>query len=271
MTPFGRHTYYTYYNYSVQQTININKLIDHTNLQPNATEAELQELVKEAQEYKFNSICIRSQWIKKFSSLYRCSATIDFPQKVYTCNETNLQEIIITIGNASLEEKIQEAKQALDDGALELDPVINLKNIKNHDYKALRAELGAYIELLKSYDKELWLKPIFSCELLDDYNIEFSIDIFAQLVQELSRENRIKFAYKNSTGFIKAENNFQLRSTSPELIRYIANQLDEYDAQKIIHIKAAGGIKTYEQALAIIEAAQGRLSHIGSSNGAALL
>ncbi len=254
-----------------QQAISLNKLIDHTNLQPDASAAELEQLAQEAQEHKFNSICIRSNWVKQFSPLYRCSATIDFPKKVYNCNETNLKEIIKSMGNASIEEKIREAKQAIADGALELDPVINLQNIKNHDYKALRAELNAYIELLKSYDKELWLKPIFSCELLDDNNIEFSIDIFAQLVYELDRNNKIKFAYKNSTGFIKAENNFPLRGSSPELISLIAKQLNEYDAQKIIHIKAAGGIKTQTQALAIIEAAQGRLSHIGTSNGMSLL
>mgnify|MGYP003394081565 CR=1 FL=1 len=255
----------------MQQAITINKLIDHTNLQPDASAVELEQLAKEAQEYKFNSICIRSNWIKQFSPLYRCSATINFPEKVYTCNETNLKQVISSIGNASIETKIQEAKQAITDGALELDPVINLQNIKNHDYKALRAELSAYIELLKSYDKELWLKPIFSCELLDDNNIEFSIDIFSQLVHELNKNNKIKFAYKNSTGFIKAENNFPLRGTSPELIEFIANQLNEYDSQKIIQIKAAGGIKTQAQALAIIEAAQGRLSHIGTSNGISLL
>ncbi len=255
----------------MQQAITLNKFIDHTNLQPDASEVELEELAKEAQEYKFNSICIRSQWIKKFSALYRCSATIDFPEKVYTCNETNLKEVINSIGNSSIETKIQEMKQAVNDGALELDPVINLKNIKNHDYKALRAELSAYIELLNSFNKELWLKPIFSCELLDDNNIEFSADIFAQLVYDLNRNNRIKFAYKNSTGFIKAESEIQLRNTSPELIEFIANQLNEYDPQKIIKIKAAGGIKTQAQALAIIEAAQGRLSHIGTSNGMSLL
>ena len=255
----------------MQQTIIINKLIDHTNLQPNASETDISQLVKEAQEHKFNSICIRSNWIKQFSPLYRCSATIAFPSQVYSCNETNVKEVINSIGNASLETKIAEMKQAVLDGALELDPVLNLKNIKNHDYKALREELHAYINLLTSLNKALWLKPIFSCELLDEYNIEFSIDIFAQLVHELDMNHQIKFAYKNSTGFIKAENNFPLRTTSVELIRLISEQLDEYDTQKIIKIKAAGGIKTKEQAMTIIEAATGRLSHIGTSNGMALL
>ena len=255
----------------MQQTTNITKLIDHTNLQPNASEDEIKQLVQEAQEHQFNSVCIRSNWVKLFSPLYRCSATINFPQEIYHCNETNIKDVINSIGNSSIEMKTAEMKQAILDGALELDPVLNLKNIKNHDYKALREELSAYITLLSSFDKALWLKPIFSCELLDDYNIEFSIDIFSQLVHELNMNNRIKFAYKNSTGFIKAEDNFPLKTTSIELIKFITQQLNEYDTQKIIKIKAAGGIKTQEQALAIIDAAEGRLSHIGTSNGISLL
>ncbi len=248
----------------------INSLIDHTNLQPDASEAELIQLSKEAQEFQFNSICIRSNWIKKLSPLYRCSATIDFPEQVYFCDENNLAELIKSIGNSSLDNKLAEAHKALEDGALELDPVINLKHIKNHDYLKLRKELTAYTELMKSYNKELWLKPIFSCELLEDYDIEFTVDIFAQLVSE-QQGSRIKFAYKNSTGFIKANDNYELRTTSPELIQFIAEQLNEYDSSKIIKIKAAGGIKTAAQAEAIIQAAQGRLSHIGTSNGMSLL
>ena len=243
-----------------------NKLVDYTNLKPDASHQDLTELAQKAKKQGFNSICIRSDRIKEFAETYRCSATINFPTKIYYCNsDEDKKSIIKEIGNHSLEEKLAEAKQALNDGAAELDPVINLANVSKHDFKKLRAELNGYIELMQSYDKPLWLKPIFSCELLEDYSIEFSIDILAQVVAG-AQLNKIKVAYKNSTGFIKTENDYPLKTTSQELISLITENLNEYDQDARINIKAAGGIKDIETAETIIEAAAGRLSHIGTSS-----
>lgn len=242
------------------------KLVDFTNLKPDASKEDLDQLAAQAKANDYNSICIRSDRVEEYAPQYRCSATIDFPQETLWVNsDQDKEEVINKIGASPLETKLAEAKAALEAGASELDPVINLASVTKHDYKALRAELQAYVALMQSYKKELWLKPIFSCELLDEHSIEFSVDIFSQVVQT-SDLSKIKFAYKNSTGFIKTETDYPLRTTSVELISFISNQLDEYDPDAHIHIKAAGGIKNQEQANEIFKAAGGRLSHIGTSS-----
>lgn len=246
----------------------IAKYIDHTNLKADASEAEISKLAKEAQENGFNSICIRPQWLEKFSKEYKCSAVVDFPKETIDINNSDdIQMAKKIIGNSSLEEKVEEAKEAIAKGALELDPVVGIGNLYSVD-----EELRAYIELMNETGKELWLKPIFSCELLNFEEINQSIESFSK---EVSRqfhfypESKLKFAYKNSTGFIKcqAEMNPALNFTSVELISFIAKQLDANDPSGLIKIKAAGGIRDYETAMKIILASNGRLSHIGASAG----
>ena len=194
------------------------KLVDFTNLKQEASKQEMEQLAAQAKAGDYNSICIRSDRVEEYAPQFRCSATIDFPTEVHSCNsDEDKAQIVKEIGASPLEEKLVEAKAALEAGASELDPVINLTTVTKHDYKALRAELQAYIALMQTYNKELWLKPIFSCELLEDYSIEFTVDIFAQVVTD-SDLSKLKFAYKNSTGFIKTESDYPLRTTSVELI-----------------------------------------------------
>ena len=183
---------------------NVNKLIDHTNLKPNATEAEIQQLVNEAKEFGFNSICIRPQFLEQFANEYKCSAVIDFPKEVFTVIASDSEAISLVkqiIGNSSLEEKISEAREALNKGALELDPVIGIGKLFE-----IETELRAYIELMHEADKELWLKPIFSCEILSYEEINQTIESFSREVSRhlvLNPDSKLKFAYKNSTGFIR--------------------------------------------------------------------
>lgn len=239
--------------------------IDHTNLKMKASDADLDKLVAEAQEHKFNSICIRSNCVKDYSSQYKVSATLSFPNKIYEVNaEADIAKIKDRIGTASIAAKISEAKLALKDGAKELDPVVSLK-------ADIKAELEAYIELLNQEENEVWLKPIFSCELQTYTEITECIKAFVEA--SAKAKPHVKMAFKNSTGFIKKaeELNCEFNTTSEKLVGFIADELDKYDPGKTLTIKAAGGIKTPEQAEAIIAVAKGRLSHIGTSSGVDLL
>jgi len=270
-----------------QTKTKLNRFIDHTNLKLDASEAEITKLANEAKENSFNSICIRPEWLEEFANEYKCSAVIDFPKEVIEigirhCEERSdvaIQSDIIMarkiIGNSSPEEKIQEAKEALEKGALELDPVIGIANL----FK-VEEELRAYIELMNEADKELWLKPIFSCELLSYEEINQTIESFSKEVSRhlcMKPESKLKFAYKNSTGFIRhceEQSDVAIQSlnfTSVELISFIAKQLDANDPSGLIKIKAAGGIRDYTTAMKIILASNGRLSHIGTSSGLAII
>lgn len=253
----------------------IENFIDHTNLKTDASETDIEKLAKEANEYHFNSICIRLTWLEKFTEKYKCSAVIDFPKEIITvASDEDLKMAKEIIGNSSLEEKTQEAKQALEAGALELDPVIRIGKPE-----LIQEELRAYIELMAEQEKELWLKPIFSCEILSWEEINYTIEAFAREVSRhyaLKPDSKLKFAYKNSTGFIKhhcqeeasaTDVAIHFKPTSTELISFIAEKLDLNDPVGRIHIKAAGGIRDLETAKKIIMAARGRLSHIGTSSG----
>lgn len=224
----------------------INQYIDHTNLKPDASEADLLKLVDEAREYQFNSICIRSKWIAKFSKLYRCSATIAFPEDFIT---ENPRQIIGKMNN-----KFQEAYKVITDGALELDPVIDIEG-------DIKDELEEYAQIVSKSNKEITIKPIFSCEILSEEEIKNCCRIISEVA---CKYTELKFCFKNSTGFIKMP---ELKTTSPELIKLIATTLDRFDPESRVSIKAAGGVRSYEQALAVIEAANGRLTHIGTSAG----
>jgi deoxyribose-phosphate aldolase len=278
---------------AIQTKNNISKFIDHTNLKPDATRDDIAKLVKEAQDYGFNSVCIRPQWLKEFSTEYKTSAVIDFPKDIISiANFDDLDIAKQIIGNSSLEDKIFSATEAIKDGAKELDPVIRIGELSN-----IESELRAYIELLDNQDEELWLKPIFSCELLKLEEINFTIEAFTREVSRhfsINPNSKLKFAYKNSTGFIKQsieeiasspsaprnedyaviataseakQEAIHLHTTSVELINFIADKLDMNDPYRYLHIKAAGGVRDLSTAQKIICAAKDRLSHIGTSAG----
>lgn len=265
------------------QTQSLNQYIDYTCLDSSASYDQINELEKEAKKQAFNSICIRASWLKDFADKYRCSIVIGFPEKPIMCSSANdLANAKQNIGAVDLEKKLEETKQALEAGALELDPVIEISNLKTNP-KQIEIELKTYLKTIDEYisnkeerkDSVYNLKPIFSCECLDDDELELSIKIYAQVVNEYieeqkskSTKSRIKFSYKNSTGFLQAagEESPQIKKASPVLITQIAGYLDQYDPSQNIGIKAAGGIKTKEQILAAEAAANGRLTHIGSSS-----
>ncbi len=254
----------------------INKLIDHTNLDLQASEKDIEKLVQEAQQHKFNSVCIRSKWAADFAKKYRCSVTIDFPKEpIFIGKAHDIRPATAKISKKPLSEKEKESRQALENGALELDPVISLKNLEAE----LMWELRSYVKVLEEHaindpDQTYWLKPIFSCELLNPTRLDFCIKTYSNIVNKFLENGtcqNIKFAFKNSTGFVKlkdgADESLKTFFTSPELIEIITTYLDKHDPEKHIKIKAAGGIKKLTTIERIAKASNERLSHIGTSSG----
>lgn len=265
---------------SMHSTKNFTELVDHTLLKPEAKLEEILALCNEAKEHGFNSVCVRAEWVKEASSQYKCSAVIAFPEEIIQCSsERDLLKAKESLASEDFDLKMLEARKALENGALELDPVLPIKKLDTGDIQEqdeLKEELEEYLKIAREFegknpDKELFIKPIFSCECLDDEELELSVSMLAELVLEFKADHpdsKIKFAYKNSTGFIKGLGD---RLASPELISKIAAHLDLYDPEKIISIKAAGGIKSKEDAERINQVANGRLSHIGTSSGTKLV
>lgn len=274
-------------------TQTFNHLIDHTNLKPETKLEELIVLAKEAEAYRFNSVCIRPEFIKQISPLYKCSAVINFPREkaklpsITGTKEEQRNSLLEFCDNFfvkhELKELLSEVEKSLLDGALELDPVMNVKHLidetpikSNHIYEELTAIIDECLNLERdlsnlhqSESVNIFIKPIWSCELLTDAQLKYSIEILSAVSQyyknkpEFKSSNiKIDIAYKNSTGFIETD----IAAANPELIQKIKNLLDLYDKKSIIQIKAAGGISTYEDALELIKLGKERLSHLGTSS-----
>ena len=205
--------------------LGIAKFIDQTNLKQDASEADIIKLVKEQRKYQFRSICIAPSFLQvareNLQNIY-LSTVIAFPN-----------------GYASTEAKIYEAKDAIKNGANDLDIVSNIGRIKMRDYDYLSKEVNALREITKSHI----LKFIIETSFLNKEDILYITKILA--------ENGVDYV-KTSTGFTKS-------GAKLDDVKFIKENFDGK-----IKIKASGGISDYKTAEDFIEAGA---DVIGTSHG----
>src|SRR5690625_3624956 len=134
----------------------INQYFDHTLLKPNINKNDIIKLCEEANKYKFMSVCVNPNYVKlcaeilKDSSVKVCSV-IGFP-----------------LGANKISTKLFEAKEAIIDGASELDYVINISAIKDNEFKYIEKEMSALINLKDEF-KNIVIKVILeTCYLTSD-------------------------------------------------------------------------------------------------------
>ncbi len=205
--------------------LGIAKFIDQTNLKQDASESDIIKLVEEQRKYKFRSICIAPSFLqvahKNLQNIY-LTTVISFPN-----------------GYASTEAKIFEAKDAIKNGANDLDIVSNVGRIKMRDYDYLSKEVNALREITKSHI----LKFIIETSFLNKEDILYITKILA--------ENGVDYV-KTSTGFTKS-------GAKLDDVKFIKENFDGK-----IKIKASGGISDYKTALEFIDAGA---DVIGTSHG----
>ncbi|WP_058260199.1 deoxyribose-phosphate aldolase [Fenollaria timonensis] len=205
--------------------LGIAKFIDQTNLKQDASESDIIKLVEEQRKYKFRSICIAPSFLqvarKNLQNIY-LTTVISFPN-----------------GYASTEAKIFEAKDAIKNGANDLDIVSNIGRIKMRDYDYLSKEVNALREITKSHI----LKFIIETSFLNKEDILYITKILA--------ENGVDYV-KTSTGFTKS-------GAKLDDVKFIKENFDGK-----IKIKASGGISDYKTALDFIDAGA---DVIGTSRG----
>lgn len=211
--------------------IEINKYIDHTILKATATEDDIKQLCKEAVEYNFFSVCVNSGYVAlakknlKGSTVKVCTV-VGFP-----------------LGAMSTEAKVFEAKKALEDGAEEVDMVINIGELKSKNFKKVEDEIAA----IKQAIGDKVLKVIIeTCYLTPEEIVEAS---------ELAVKAHADFV-KTSTGF----GNDGASLVDIELMKKSVNGKAK--------IKASGGIKNLDTALTYIEAG---VERIGTSSGVSIV
>ena len=196
--------------------MNINEYIDSTNLSKTATADDIIKLCEEAEKYHFNCVVVPPYYVKAASEYLKNSTTdvctvIGFPNG-YNTKET----------------KQYEAINAIENGAKEIDMVININALKNKDYDYVKDE----IELVRDSINGHILKIIIeTCLLTNDEIIKMT---------EICNQTFVHFI-KTSTGFDKDGANI----SDIDLINKHKND--------ILEIKASGGIKDYNKAMEFIE------------------
>ena len=205
----------------------LNQYIDHTILKANATESDVVQLCDEARQHEFFSVCINSAWVPTARKLLAGS-----PVKVCSV-------IGFPLGAMSTAAKVFEAKQAADDGADEIDMVINVGWLKDGKDDAVREEIRA----IKTAIGARVLKVIIeTCYLSDAEKVracELSVAAGADFV-------------KTSTGF----------GTGGATVEDVKLMLDTVQGKA--RVKASGGVRDAEAAKKYIEMGVMRL---GTSNG----
>lgn len=204
------------------------KMIDHTLLKTDAQKKDLDKLLLEAKKYNFMSVCVSPIWVKyaaeqlKDTNVKVCTV-IGFPQ-----------------GATPTEVKVFETKNAIENGATEVDMVISVGVLKDKDYIAVENDIRAVVEAAKS--KALTKVIIETCLLTDEEKI---------MACKLSKSAGADFV-KTSTGF----------STAGATVKDIRLMRETVGEQ--MGVKASGGVRSREDADAMIKAGATR---IGTSNG----
>ena len=192
------------------------------------------QLAEEAINYGYKLVMIRSKYIPKLKATLTAAnakvligTVIDFPE-----------------GDASIEQKLQEATKAINLGADELDFVINYKAFKKGSIDLVVEEVIACTSLCLAHDKIA--KFIIEVAALSNEEIIVISQLLKQVVLEEFGEENVKNVFvKSSTGFFKTEANAPNGATLENMMLIAKNA-------KPLKIKAAGGVRDYETALKMI-------------------
>ena len=208
-----------------------NEYIDSTLLKPNATLKEITKLFSDAVDHRFKCVCVNPTWVATAVKLLK-----DSDVKVCTV-------IGFPLGASTTKTKCYEAMDALNNGASEIDMVINISDLKAHEYDAVLKEISAVKKVCGDYV----LKVIAETCLL-------SID---------EKEQICTLAIKAGADFIKTSTGFNGEGATINDVR-----LFKRIAGDRIGIKASGGIKTKDQMIKLIDAGATR---IGTSHATELI
>ena len=209
----------------------LNKYIDHTLLKPDASQEQIETLIEEAKKYDFASVCVNPTWVN-----FAAQSLKGTDVKVCTV-------IGFPLGANTPELKAFETSDAIRNGANEIDMVINIGALKSRNFDLVERDIRAVVEAAKG---TLVKVIIETCLLTDDEKVKA-----CQIAQKAGAD-----FVKTSTGF----------STGGATVADVA--LMRKTVGPDMGVKASGGARSYEDALAFIKAGATR---IGASSGVAIM
>lgn len=208
--------------------MNFNKLIDHTILKADTTKDAVEKTLQEALEHDFASVCINPYWVSLAAKVLK-----DSDVKVCTV-------IGFPLGANTTNTKVFETKDAIDNGANEIDMVINIGELKAGHYEAVQRDIEAVVEAAKG---QALVKVIIETCLLTKEEIE-KVSI---IVRDWGAD------------FIKTSTGFSTGGAKEEDVALMRKCVGEN-----IGVKASDGVRTPEIMKAMVDAGATR---IGTSNG----
>ncbi|AVX08800.1 MULTISPECIES: deoxyribose-phosphate aldolase [Priestia] len=211
---------------------NITGIIDHTLLKADATEEQITVLAQEAKEYSFASVCVNPTWVKKTAELLK-----DAPE-VKVCTV-----IGFPLGATTSAVKAFETTNAIENGADEVDMVINIGALKDKNYDLVQSDIQAVVDAAKG---KALVKVIIETALLTD--------------EEKAKVSEL--AVKAGADFVKTSTGFSTGGATVEDVALMRKTVGPD-----VGVKASGGVRGLEDAKAMIEAGATR---IGASSGVSI-
>jgi deoxyribose-phosphate aldolase len=223
------------------------EMIDHTLLQPEATGEQIDLLCDQALEYGFGAVCVNPVYVRR--AVERLSATGGLSRSA--CGGSAQVRVVsvagFPLGASTTATKVDEARRALDAGAVEIDMVASLGALVAGDQKSVRRDIEAVARVVHRIRSEGILKVILETAALTTDRIILGCRCCA--------EGEADFV-KTSTGFHPAG------EATVEHVRLL------FRSASPLGVKASGGIRTVELARALLEAGATRL---GTSSGVAIV
>lgn len=206
----------------------IAEMIDHTILKPEATKSEIEQLCKEAMDYKFAAVCVNPYYVSYCKEILKGSNV-----KVATV-------IGFPLGANTKELKAFEALDAVNNGADEIDMVINIGALKDKDYEVVKNDIKLVVDIAK--DKAI-IKVIIETALLTD-------------------EEKVKaceISMESGADFVKTSTGFSTGGATVEDVKLMKSVVGDK-----LEVKASGGVRDLDAANKMIKAGATRL---GTSSG----
>ena len=211
---------------------NLSEYIDHTMLKADASQAEIIKLCQEAKQYDFYSVCINPNFVELAAKELKDSSV-----KVCTV-------IGFPLGASTSNTKAFETKDAIEKGATEVDMVINISKLKDKKDKEVLEDIIAVVD--SSNGKALVKVIIETCLLTDE-----------------EKERACLLSKQAGANFVKTSTGFSTGGATKQDIALMRKTVGEK-----IGVKASGGVRTYEDAVTMIESGATR---IGASASIAIV
>ncbi|MFW5438251.1 deoxyribose-phosphate aldolase [Paenibacillus apiarius] len=207
-------------------------MIDHTLLRADATKEDIAKLTEEAKRYEFASVCVNPAWVA-------------YSAEQLAGTQVNVCTVIgFPLGAATTAVKAYETKDAIDNGADEVDMVINIGALKAQDYELVEKDIRAVVEAASG--KALVKVIIEACLLTDEEKVR-----------------ACELAVKAGADFVKTSTGFSTGGATREDVALMRRTVGQRAG-----VKASGGVRSLEDMNDMIEAGATR---IGASSGVQIM